>query len=139
MILFIDDERRSMSSYVEELERQLAETNQQKEVVFLSDVDKALETFNDRFREIEVVVLDIMMPFGKHFDKESTDGGLRTGERFYEHIRRRTLDLSVVILSNVNDARLSKRFSTEEHCWFLQKKDYFPYEFAEAVTEVMPH
>jgi DNA-binding response OmpR family regulator len=73
MILFVDDERRRMQSYVEELRFS------GYDVEFKSDVDDALIFFNENHEKLELLILDVMMPTGNSFDNQQADNGLRTG------------------------------------------------------------
>ena len=63
MILFVDDEDRIMDSYLQYLRAAMATHNQ--EVVFLADVDKAVDFFEIRSESIDLLILDIMAPPGK--------------------------------------------------------------------------
>ena len=70
MILFIDDERRVMDSYRDYLALKL--TPQGYEVLFLSDIDKALDFLENRPDEIDLIILDVMMPTGKKLNGKHT-------------------------------------------------------------------
>lgn len=131
MILFVDDEKREMDSYVQELELS------RYEVSFQTDVDVALNVFDEEFNRIDLLILDIMMPPGSSFDNSETEMGVRTGVRFYERIRERTTDLPVVILTNVSDEGVRERFCGESKCWFLRKEDYLPFQLAEEVEKIV--
>lgn len=131
MILIIDDEAREMDSYVRELKLS------GYRVVFQKDVDDALEFLRQNLQDIRLVILDIMMPPGKAFKGENTRDGLRTGMFFYGRIREMAPDLPVVILTNVRDERVAKRFHKENRCWFLRKEDYLPFELVEEIGHLL--
>lgn len=131
MILFVDDEKRYMNSYVEELKLS------GYEVSFQGDVDSALRFFEENLNRINLLILDIMMPPGSSFKEVDTQLGLRTGIHFYERIREKAPNLPVMILTNVSDPRVEERFRKENKCWFLRKEDYFPFELAEEVKKVL--
>lgn len=131
MILFVDDEKREMDSYVKELDFS------GYKVSFQNDVDDALMFFEENLNRIDLLILDIMMPPGSSFKNVDTELGLRTGVHFYESIRQKTPDLPVMILTNVSDKRVAERFRREHKCWFFRKEDYFPYEIVEEVKEVL--
>ena len=80
MILFVDDEKRRMKSYIDELKLS------GYEVEIKSDVDSALDFFNKNHKQIELLILDIMMPSGNTFENVDTKYGLRTGISLYEKI-----------------------------------------------------
>lgn len=132
MILFIDDEKRYMENYVDELQRAGFTVD------FRTDVDSGLAFLNQNKDRIRLLVLDLMMPPGNSFKNENTEMGLRTGVRFYENVRMESPDLMVVVLTNVSDQRIMERFENEQHCHFLRKEDYLPFEFAEEVMRILP-
>lgn len=131
MILFIDDERRYMINYVEELQEA------DYEVAVHTSVDTASAFFQERAHDVELIILDIMMSPGKTFSHEDTDGGLRTGVRFYERVREKSPDLPVIILTNASAVELSDRFSGDQQCWYRQKKDFLPVEVTQEVKRIL--
>lgn len=131
MILFIDDEGRRMDSYVRELELS------KYDVSFQYNVDVSLAFFEKNLPQIDLIILDIMMPPGSSFKDVDTNLGLRTGVRFYEKIRQKAPELPVIILTNVSDEQLAERFREEEKCRFLRKEDYLPFELVQQVDEVI--
>lgn len=133
MILFVDDEVRHTASYRQELELALPHYD----VVFHSDVDKALHFFEANVDQIELLILDIMMLPGRSFEGQDTMLGLRTGLRFYEKVRQARPTLPVIISTNVMDPKVEEYFSKESWCVFLRKDDYFPSEFAEEVEKAL--
>jgi CheY-like chemotaxis protein len=131
-ILFIDDEKRRMDSFAMEL--QLSDN----EVIFCHDVDTAWNYFVKNCEQIQLIILDIMMPYGNLFkeDSDSTEEGLRTGNLLYQKIRESTPDLPVVIFTNVSDDEVAEIFRTEKNCLYLQKKDYYPNEFVREIGKL---
>ena len=132
MVLFVDDEKRVMDSY--SLELVLCGYD----VRFETKVDMALKFFEDNIRAIQLLVLDIMMPAGESLNNASPLSGLRTGVVFYKKIRAQVPELPVVILTNVTDASVEEFFINENHCWFLRKVDYLPFEFAAEIQRIAP-
>lgn len=132
MILFVDDEKRFMHSYMMELELE------GHTVSFQNDVDSALSLLEKGLDHLELLILDIMMPPGRNFQGEDTGGGLRTGVFFYERIRVLAPHLPVIIFTNVSDEQLEKRFKAEANCRFLRKEEYLPHELVETVREILP-
>ena len=132
MILFVDDEGRYMDSYRAEL--MLAGYD----VSFQKDVDWALPFLVEHLDDVELLILDIMMPPGQSFQDAETHGGLRTGVPFYEKIRELAPRLPVIIFTNVSDEQLAKRFRAEANCRFLRKENFLPYELVATVREILP-
>lgn len=134
MILFVDEERRHMNSFVEEL--QLAGY----EVEFQTGVDaasSAWEFLQTNSTETELLILDIMMPPGEAFKEVDTGLGLRTGVRFFERVRELLPDLPVIIFTNVSDDKVKERFEREINCLFLRKEDYYPFELSVEVQKLL--
>lgn len=131
MILFVDDEKRRMKSYVEELEL----SNFQVE--FKPDVDSALEAFAQHQDQIELLILDIMMPTGDSFSDNQTTHGLRTGFAFYQKIREQNPNLPIVIFTNVSDESLVKEINQDKQSAFCQKDSFLPFKLAEKVQAML--
>jgi CheY-like chemotaxis protein len=128
MILFVDDERRRMSSYAEELEFSL-----DREVHFKTDVDSALEYLHEIGKGIELIILDVMMPPGHAFSEEKSEYGLKTGVLLYRKIRVNYVDVPIVIFTNASDEALGQEIQRDKKCILLQKEDYLPHDFAETL------
>lgn len=134
MILFVDDEKRYMDTYMLEL----VICGYDDKVRLETNVDTALQYFERNLDKIELIILDIMMPAGESFKNSNTLLGLRTGVDFYERVRKGTSALPVIIFTNVSDPSLAERFSNEKNCMFMRKTDYLPHEFAEEVQKLVP-
>ena len=130
MILFVDDEARWVDSLVREL-------TEKYEVSFYRDVDSAWQCFEEFPDDIELLILDIMMPPGNVFKEFDTDEGRRTGIFFYEKVRDREPWLPVIILTNVSDEEVIHRFRTEKNCWLFEKTDYLPYQIVQEVDQIL--
>jgi DNA-binding response OmpR family regulator len=131
MILFVDDETRSMDSY----ERELSDSGY--DVSFQHDIDEAVRVCDEDGDRIELVILDIMMPPGSSFKNVDTQTGLRTGLRFYEKIRQKAPELPIMILTNVLDETVAKKFNADARCQFLLKEEFLPFELVEEVRNVL--
>src|SRR5690242_19172073 len=118
MILFVDDERRHISSYVTELE-ELGYI-----VICENSVDQALHFLDKNRSNLKLLILDIMMPQGKSFKRMDTEEGRRTGIYLFEQVKERAPELCVIVLTNVADVELMDRLREEDNCWYFQKKDY---------------
>jgi DNA-binding response OmpR family regulator len=133
MILFVDDEKRYMSNYCDELRESLPDY----EILCMYKVDDALSTLRENVDRIELLILDIMMPPGTGFSGADTMAGLRTGIHFYELTRQIKPSMNVIIFTNISDPSVEHYFDEEEKCLFLRKEDHLPFEFAERVREVL--
>lgn len=128
IVLFIDDEPSEMDSFKLELEMA------GYQVVFKTKTDDAWVYFEQNEDSIGVVILDVMMPPGDFLGGEDTEGGLRTGALFYNKIRDKHPNVHVIILTNVSDASLVRRFAKDPRCTFVRKEDVFPFQLVERVA-----
>ena len=131
MIVLVDDEKREMDTYLRELRLS------GYEVEFYQDVDSALEFIKDNTEQVDVVIMDVMMPAGAAFEDIDTQEGLRTGIYFFETIREVSPNLPFIVLTNVSNAREAERFSSQTSCWFLRKENYRPFEFVEELATIL--
>ena len=129
MILFVDDEGRRVESYVDEL--RFAGFD----VKHISNADEALEFVKANYRQIDLAIVDIMMPAGPAFDDVDTENGLRTGIRLYERIRTLSLNLPVAFLTNVAEDDVALR--ADSGFRYFVKRRYLPHEFAEEIRELL--
>jgi CheY-like chemotaxis protein len=131
-LLFIDDDRRRMTKYVDEL------IENGYEVVFEDNVDLALATLRSH-KDVDLVVLDISMPPGAEYKFEDTVGGTRTGLALYDTIRTERPELRIVALTNVPDPRVAEHFARDNaSLWRLVRKpDVLPRQFAEFVGQFL--
>lgn len=135
MILFVDEESRHMISFVEELR------HTGLEVEFQTGVDAASFAWaflQANAAQIDLLILDVMMPPGVAFKNVDTELGIRTGVRFFERARQLLPDLPVIILTNVSDEKVKERFEQETNCLFLRKEDYYPFELPAEVQKLLP-
>lgn len=121
MILFIDDEERLMDSHRQHLEFRLADL--QKELKYFSDVDEAMEFFAAHKDELELVILDVMMPPGHNFDKDSNHG-LKTGFLVYRKFRSASPHLPILFYTNSADEVVANKQREDSHLKYLSKVNY---------------
>ena len=95
MILFIDDEQKKMSSYVEELML----CNYQVELI--GSVNSALNYWNLHQDKINLLILDVMMSAGIFYNNSYSEDGLGTGLCFYHKIRDNNTKIPIVINKNI--------------------------------------
>ena len=135
MILFIDDERRVMDSYINYLAMKLSPEGY--DVVFLDNIDPALDFLENRGDEIDLIILDVMMPTGTKLDRKQTSDGLMTGVVFYDLIRKKLPILPILVFTNYSDEDLEKRLKHDPNCRFLQKTDYLLEDFVNEVKDML--
>jgi len=131
VILLVDDERRYMVSYLEELKFSTYKIEYRK------DVSVALNFLKEHLQEIELLILDIMMPPSSLFKNEDTNGGLRTGIQFFELIRSIAPELPVLILTNVSGADVEKYFYAQPNCWYIRKENCLPFELVDEIDQIL--
>lgn len=131
MILFVDDEKRRIEIYMEELKLS------KYEVEIKSDVDSALDFLDKNLEKIELLILDVMMPTGNAFKDVDTKYGLRTGISFYNKIRNQNPTLPIMIFTNVSDEEVEKKISSDKKSLFLQKEDFLPFQLVEEIKEFL--
>lgn len=131
MILMIDDEKRTLDSYLQEL------TLSDFTVRYESSVDAGLNYLEENSGDIELLILDLMMPSGQAFSQDETDKGMRTGIVFYQRVRRTFEHLPVMILTNNVDEGIRRIFEQEPHCRFFRKEDLLPFELVEEVKNFL--
>jgi CheY-like chemotaxis protein len=130
MILIVDDEARYIDIFAEELKLSGYEVSTQ------SDVDEALLFFEQNLSQIDLVIMDVMMPPGSSFAHMAPDG-LRTGVYLYNRIRERVPQLPVIVFTNISDSGISKRFLGDSKCWYLRKSDVLPFELVEEIERIL--
>ena len=130
MILFLDDEKWYLQSYLEELEMR------KLKVVFTSEVKEAHKLLGENAGQIELMILDVMMPLEDESETQP-DSGLSTGIRVYEKVRQKYQTLPIIIFTNDSDGMVEERFSKEDNCWFMKKDDYLPFELADEVEKIL--
>ena len=149
MILYIDDEPRYISSFVEELKFEFGKEN----VKLINTTDKAIDFLEQHNKKIDIVILDIMMPSGKAFKDKPTKEGLLTGLFLYQYIRASYHDLPVIIFTNIPGDYIFTNFDDNldvakiinqikldidnSKALFLQKENIFPYELVEEVNNML--
>jgi CheY-like chemotaxis protein len=138
MILFIDDEKMFNESYVEALQE--AGYN----VLFEQNLARGIEIFNNRRKEVELIIMDIMfaMPitFPPGMDKSKIMDGLRIGE---EAIRLMNStpegkEIPKIILTNIaaEDFHI-KHSSSEDVKGCFRKRDTLPSRLVEIVRQIL--
>lgn len=131
MILFIDEEPK----WVEVYQRELRDSGYQ--VVPATSTDEALSLLSAHQDQVELIILDIMMPAGPALRDANTERGRRTGVFLYRELRRLAPDVPFIILTNVSDPEVEKAFEKEDRCRFIHKYEYLPHEVREIAQSML--
>ena len=118
MILMIDEEKSKMRSFKDYL-------NEYGYDVYMSTnfVDSS-EFINENKNNIDLIFLDIMMPYLNYFTNEETINGLISGECFYNKIQKELkYTIPVIILTAINNKELLTRLSKNNNTIVHQKTD----------------
>jgi two-component system phosphoglycerate transport system response regulator PgtA len=114
-ILFVDDDIKRATSYVDML------TLEGYTVLQAESVDKAREELQENKDGIDLIILDLMMPFGKEYSSESTGHGRKTGLNFLKGIRKNSKKLPVIVLSVVRDDKVKEEAEVLGISSYLEK------------------
>lgn len=128
MILFIDDDKYHLKYYIEMLALSGYETK------IIDDIEIGLSWLDVYFSKIDLLVLDIMMPFNSNIKIPDYNDGLRTGVYIYDNIRQKFPELPIIILTNLHNDDVEIKFSNEHFCKFCHKDDFYPYELVEKIN-----
>jgi CheY-like chemotaxis protein len=129
MILFVDDDNRYIKSYIEEL-RYCG-----YEVIHQNNVDKAIGFVFDKIEDIDLLLLDIMMPPGELFENQDTFYGLRTGLFFLKEVKELSFNhvFPIVIFTNVP----ANNLPNETRELVLQKEEYSPSDLVKIIQNIL--
>jgi hypothetical protein len=131
MIFFVDDDVIHIKDYLDELSDDYI-------VYHERSIDKAFEFIIQNRHEIELLILDMMIPSGNLLKEKDNDNGRRTGNLFIEELKNR-IDLTlfpIIIFTHVNIQNLPSVVSGVK-LQKLQKEEFTPYEFSLKVREII--
>ena len=101
MILIIDDDTRRLKSHIEYLVFKGYEVHQ------ATSIKDAYEFLEEKTDQIELIILDIMMPTHNYFNYEESIGGKRTGVMLYDEIIKMNPLIPVIVYSAVSETNLA--------------------------------
>lgn len=127
IILVIDDERLPISYYISSLERAQWTV---RHLLKCDEVDRVAREASD---EIDLIILDIMMPSGNSYSTADTNYGLRTGVLLYRDLRKMLPHTPIVILTNVSNHETLDSFPKEKRTLVCQKLDTPPSKLVDIV------
>lgn len=132
MIVFVDDDKIYIQDYVEELR------DNKYNVHHEHNIDKAFEFILENSQEIDLLLLDMMIPSGSLLKDKDNDNGRRTGNLFIEELRNR-IDLTlfpIIVFTHVNIQNLPSQVSGVSF-QKLQKEAFTPYQLSLKVEEIL--
>ena len=135
MILFVDDEPRTIDAHRLYLEDMLKEKG--KELRYFEDVNDAKVYFDENSSSIELAILDIMMPSNGYTSLEKSGDGMKTGYLFYQEIRETLSKLPILIFTHSLDDQIQAKIEEDENAQFLQKDEHLIDDLWEKVEEVL--
>jgi CheY-like chemotaxis protein len=130
MIVFVDDEPRAIDAFHEELKEK------GYDVKFFARVDEAWNFIEQNHGEIQLLILDIMMPAGSKIEDKEKGNGLRTGLSFFGESKKRFPSIPIVIFSNVTDHETIEMVEREGGS-FLKKTDFLTEEFFDEIKKTL--
>lgn len=128
MIFFVDDDRRYIKDYVEEIE------SRNYSVRHEHNVDDAFKSVVEHSQDIQLLVMDMMMPPGYILDERDNENGKRTGILFIKAIEEQIgkIDFPLIIFTHVNIDNLDRQYHYK-----YQKEDYTPSDFADKIEQII--
>lgn len=131
-VIYIDDEvnTEKMASKFEILRES------DIELIPVENVRDALPTIEKYFSEIDLVVLDVIMPPEDHYGIEETNGGTTTGLRLLKDIRTKFKTLPIIIVS-VRRRQVSEGLLKQMNVAEYLEKPILAAEIAEAIKRVL--
>lgn len=120
MILFVDDEARRIEAYREACE--LAGL----EISFIDDAEKVVEFLRERKSDVQLLVLDVMMPMGSRYNKPEATFGTRTGLEVLREVRNLAPELPVLLFTQSHDPEIDLMVEGDSRARVARKQDVLP-------------
>jgi CheY-like chemotaxis protein len=129
-IIFIDDEIECVEVYKEDLEIAVNEKNSDSLSIWTFDkLDEAYQYLEINGDNIDIVILDIMMPGGERFYSKDLDPmGLKSGFYFYQEVRKKYPNLDIRFFTNVTDLEMEKLIRDDPSAKIYYKDVLLPFE-----------
>lgn len=140
IILFIDDElypdlKDPDNNYMWYYKDALLEEDYK--LIEATGTDEALALLK-KHADIDLIILDIMMPPGKVFEQVDTMEGLRTGVNLADVLNKKYPKIPILVLTNLQPGTISNRLSYRNVKTIAYKEDCLPYEeFVDDVSEIL--
>ncbi len=120
MILFVDDEERRTEAYREACE--LAGLK----IDFIDDAETVVDFLRDRKAEIQLLVLDVMMPMGSRYNRPEATFGTRTGLEIFKDVRTLSPTLPVLLFTQSHDREVDLAVEGDDNALVARKQDVLP-------------
>jgi CheY-like chemotaxis protein len=131
VVVLIDDDHGPMNYFIEALKMRGFD------VEHIDCVDKVFEELVVGRAKVvpDILVVDLMMPYGKHLSAEQTRDGMDTGFFVIERCREKFPDVPIVCLSNVSrQAEVKQRLEAVPH---VAKYEVSPFAFADEIKKLL--
>jgi DNA-binding NarL/FixJ family response regulator len=134
-IIFIDDEIECVEVYKEDLEIAANEKNSELLNIWtFNKLDEAYKYLEVNGNNIDIVILDIMMPGGANFYKKDLDPmGLKSGFYFYQEVRKQYPNLDIRLFTNVTDSEMERLIQDDPNSKIYYKDVLLPFELTKEI------
>ena len=105
-------------------------------IIEADTTDQALAEL-EGYTDISLIILDIMMPAGKVFEKLDTMEGLRTGVILAKMLNKEYSKIPILVLTNLPPGTISKQLNYRNIKKIVQKQDCLPYDCVEIVFNIL--
>ncbi len=129
LVLLVDDDKLLMQLYVGALERK------GYKVKHCFEPDSALAFVKENGRQIDAIILDVMMPPRKPYENEDTNGGLKTGIFLLRDLRKYCPNVPVVVLTNIRDPETLDELGKDPEVEVVRKFNCPPFELVDLITQ----
>lgn len=129
-ILLIDDEPEWVKASLMEIKEKFKERNLEVK----DSADSALNYIKSYGDEIDIIILDIMMPLQTIKINHVND--FDTGMYLYNKIKEIKPGIPVIIYTNRNDEEIIQ-FSQNNNLIYLYKPDTFPFELVNIIKKII--
>lgn len=132
-IIFIDDEQEQIEVYKEDLDIAAREKgNILLRILMFDNLQKAYQYIKENFNNIDIIILDIMMPGGDEFHEKDEDPmGLKSGIYFYQEVKRICPNLDIRFFTNVTNLEMEKLIGSDTVIYY--KDQLLPFELTKEI------
>lgn len=131
MIVFVDDEHSTVAKVSKELQ------NRGIECRTFDNVETAWHYLDADGDNVQLVVLDVMMPPRELIPLAEAEDGMSTGIAMWDRLRRRHPKLRMVLLTQITDPELGHSVDLGRSTIVLRKRDLFYDEIADEIQRFL--
>jgi len=131
MILWVDDDiYGSVRPFIEELELS------GKRVIKAQNPEEMWDKLKEYYKDIKIIVMDVLLPVGKDIDPDEAQMGLITGLLLLDKILKKSAysDIPLIIFTILND-QVVHEWAKQHHVKYVLKQETLPSEFLVLVEE----